>query len=112
MVISAYCSALTSAQRLANSSREFVSVCVTQLGIESLITSSATFCIDDKAFEDAIREYQLEEQDNVEASESGGSWTGTKRRIDCWELPVVALPPTTVYYSRPQPTTAYYGSAW
>ncbi|OJA17076.1 hypothetical protein AZE42_13253 [Rhizopogon vesiculosus] len=27
----------------------------------------------DKAFDDAIREYQLEEQDDVEANESGGS---------------------------------------
>jgi len=32
-------------------------------GVESLVLSSATSCIDDKAFEDAIREYQLEEQD-------------------------------------------------
>ncbi|OAX36569.1 hypothetical protein K503DRAFT_772383 [Rhizopogon vinicolor AM-OR11-026] len=39
----------------------------------SLITSSATSHIGDKAFEDAIREYQLEEQDNIEASESGVS---------------------------------------
>ncbi|OJA08973.1 hypothetical protein AZE42_13056 [Rhizopogon vesiculosus] len=76
-VISAYYSALMSAQHLTNSSREFVSVCMTQLasmhaGVESLITSSATSCIDDKALEDVIREYQLE-QDDVEASESGDS---------------------------------------
>ncbi|OJA19614.1 hypothetical protein AZE42_03861 [Rhizopogon vesiculosus] len=43
-------------------------------GVESLITSSATSRIgdSDKTFEDAIREYQLEEQGDIEASESGG----------------------------------------
>ncbi|OJA18460.1 hypothetical protein AZE42_11519 [Rhizopogon vesiculosus] len=50
-----------SAQRLTNSSREFVSVCMTQL---------TTSCVGDKAFENPIRAYQLEEQDDVEASES------------------------------------------
>ncbi|OJA07973.1 hypothetical protein AZE42_10663 [Rhizopogon vesiculosus] len=69
--MSAHCSALTSTQRLTNS-REFVSVCMTQLSVESLITS-ATSRIGDNAFENAIREYQLEEQDDVGASESGGS---------------------------------------
>ncbi|OJA20058.1 hypothetical protein AZE42_11806 [Rhizopogon vesiculosus] len=64
-----------SAQRLINS-RICISLHDTarfHAGVESLIALSATSRVGDKAFEDAIREYQLEEQDDMEASESGGS---------------------------------------
>jgi hypothetical protein len=41
-------------------------------GVEALVTMmSAVSRIGNKAFDDVIREYQLEEQDDAEASESG-----------------------------------------
>ncbi|KAG2117748.1 hypothetical protein DEU56DRAFT_930543 [Suillus clintonianus] len=39
-------------------------------GVDAPTASSAAFCIDDKAFEDAIREHQLEEERGVDDNES------------------------------------------
>lgn len=94
------CSAFNNTQRLINFSRRFVTISMTRLGMFhfNLISPSLTFVlssfhagvqplamisaapvrINDDAFEDAIREYQLEEQDNVEDNESWGAgwWCG------------------------------------
>ncbi|KAG2117474.1 hypothetical protein DEU56DRAFT_761401 [Suillus clintonianus] len=64
-----HCSASMSTRRLTNSSKEFVSICTTRLGVDSLTISSSASRISDTAFEDAIREYRLEEQHDAEARE-------------------------------------------
>jgi len=91
MVISAHCSALMSARRLIDSSKEFAPICTTQhgalnsvlfenniltfvlwsfhAGVNTLTISSSASRISDAVFKDAIQEYQLEEQDDAEPSE-------------------------------------------
>jgi len=86
------CSAFNNTQHLINFLRSFVTISMTQLGMFhfNLISPSLTFMlssfhagvqplamisaaphqINDDEFEDAIREYQFEVQDNVEDNES------------------------------------------
>lgn len=99
-VIWPHCSTFNNTQHLINFLRRFVTISMTWLGMFcfNLISPSLTFVhlsfhagvqplamisavphwINDNTFEDAIREYQLEEQDNVEDNESWGAgwWCG------------------------------------